>query len=46
MKKKGEHKLERFPGLFDGKAMRRAHTLREFDDVVTAPLHGFRDTDD
>jgi predicted alpha/beta-fold hydrolase len=21
-------------------------TLREFDDVVTAPLHGFRDTDD
>ena len=26
--------------------MRRARTLREFDDVVTAPLHGFRDTDD
>ena len=23
-----------------------ARTLREFDDVVTAPLHGFRDTDD
>ena len=46
MKKKGEHKLERFPGLFDGEAMRRARTLREFDEVVTAPLHGFRDTDD
>ena len=46
MKKKGEFKLERFPGLFDGEAMRRARTLREFDDVVTAPLHGFRDTDD
>jgi predicted alpha/beta-fold hydrolase len=46
MKKKGEQKLERFPGLFDGEAMRRARTLREFDDVVTAPLHGFRDTDD
>ena len=46
MKKKGEAKLERFPGLFDGAAMRRARTLREFDDVVTAPLHGFRDTDD
>jgi predicted alpha/beta-fold hydrolase len=46
MKKKGEHKIERFPGLFDGKAMRRARTLREFDDVVTAPLHGFSDTDD
>jgi predicted alpha/beta-fold hydrolase len=46
MKKKGEQKIERFPGLFDGKAMRRARTLREFDNVVTAPLHGFRDTDD
>ncbi len=46
MKKKGEFKLERFPGLFDGAAMRRARTLREFDDVVTAPLHGFHDTDD
>ncbi len=46
MKRKGEGKLERFPGLFDGEAMRRARTLREFDEVVTAPLHGFRDTDD
>jgi predicted alpha/beta-fold hydrolase len=46
MKKKGEQKIERFPGLFDGKEMRRARTLREFDDIVTAPLHGFRDTDD
>ena len=46
MKNKGERKLERFPGLFDGEAMRRARTLREFDEVVTAPLHGFRDTDD
>ena len=24
----------------------RARTFREFDDLVTAPLHGFRDTDD
>jgi predicted alpha/beta-fold hydrolase len=39
-------KLERFPGLFDGEAVRRAGTLRQFDNVVTAPLHGFRDTDD
>lgn len=46
MKQKGEGKLHRFPGLFDGEAMRRARTLREFDEVVTAPLHGFRDTDD
>jgi len=46
MRKKAEEKLARFPGLFDGEAMRRARTLREFDEVVTAPLHGFRDTDD
>jgi predicted alpha/beta-fold hydrolase len=46
MKKKAEEKLVRFPGLFDAEAMRRARTLREFDEVVTAPLHGFRDTDD
>jgi len=46
MRGKAEEKLARFPGLFDGEAMRRARTLRAFDDVVTAPLHGFRDTDD
>lgn len=39
-------KLVRFPGLYDAEAVRRARTLREFDNVVTAPLHGFRDTDD
>lgn len=39
-------KLARFPGLYDPDAVRRASTLREFDDVVTAPLHGFRNTDD
>jgi len=46
MRRKAEEKLTRFPGLFDARAMRRAGTLRAFDDVVTAPLHGFRDTDD
>jgi len=39
-------KLERFPGLYDAEAVRASKTLREFDNVVTAPLHGFRDTDD
>ena len=39
-------KLDRFPGLYDAAAVRRATTLREFDNLVTAPLHGFRDTDD
>ncbi|HUL55499.1 MAG TPA: hydrolase [Usitatibacter sp.] len=39
-------KLERFPGIFDARLVRASRTLREFDNVVTAPLHGFRDTDD
>jgi uncharacterized protein len=39
-------RLERFPGLYDAALVRRAGSLREFDNVVTAPLHGFRDTDD
>jgi uncharacterized protein len=39
-------KLERFPGLFDANAVRASRTLREFDNLVTAPLHGFTDTDD
>jgi predicted alpha/beta-fold hydrolase len=39
-------KLERFPGLYDADAVRASSTLREFDDLVTAPLHGFRNTDD
>ena len=46
MKRKSLAKLERFPGSFDGVAAARARTLREFDNVVTAPLHGYRDTDD
>jgi uncharacterized protein len=39
-------KLERFPGLYDADAVRASRTLREFDDLVTAPLHGFKNADD
>jgi predicted alpha/beta-fold hydrolase len=39
-------KLELFPGLYDAEAIRSARTFRDFDNLVTAPLHGFRDTDD
>jgi predicted alpha/beta-fold hydrolase len=46
LKRNALAKLARHPGLFDGERVRRARTLREFDNVVTAPLHGFRDTDD
>ncbi len=46
LKTKSLAKLDRFPDLYDAGSVRRARTLREFDNVVTAPLHGFRDTDD
>ncbi len=39
-------RLARHPGLYDAEAVRRSRTLRDFDDVVTAPLHGFRDAAD
>lgn len=39
-------KLERFPGLFDRSKVLAARTLYEFDNAVTAPLHGFRNTED
>jgi uncharacterized protein len=46
MKRKTLAKLAQFPHLCDRERMLRSSTLREFDNVVTAPLHGFRDTDD
>ncbi|GAB3457308.1 alpha/beta fold hydrolase [Massilia terrae] len=46
MKPKCLAKLEHFPGLFDRDALLSARNLYEFDNIVTAPLHGFRDTDD
>lgn len=39
-------KLEQHPGLFDREALLSARDLYDFDNVFTAPLHGFRDTDD
>lgn len=46
MKRKALRKLEQFPGLYDREALLNAQTLRAFDDLITAPLHGYRDTDD
>jgi predicted alpha/beta-fold hydrolase len=45
LKPKSLAKLERFPGLYDAERVRSARCFRDFDDVVTAPLHGFRDVD-
>jgi len=38
---KGVAIARRFPGTLDERAVRRARTMYDFDDVVTAPLHGF-----
>lgn len=43
---KALRKLKQHPGLFDGEALRQARDLYAFDNIFTAPLHGFRDTDD
>lgn len=39
-------KWAQFPGLFDRQALQAARDLHAFDNVFTAPLHGFRDTED
>jgi predicted alpha/beta-fold hydrolase len=46
LKRKSARMAQTFPGLFDPDRVRRARTLRQFDGLVTAPLHGFADTDD
>jgi predicted alpha/beta-fold hydrolase len=46
MKAKAYAKLAQHPGLFDPGAMRRARDLYAFDNLFTAPLHGFRNTED
>ena len=46
LKQKATAKLRRHPGIFDERRMQAASTLHQFDDVVTAPLHGFANADD
>ncbi|APW40056.1 alpha/beta hydrolase [Rhodoferax koreense] len=46
MKPKALQKLAQFPGLFDREALLAARDLYEFDNIFTAPLHGFKNTED
>ncbi len=46
LKPKCLKKLSQFPGLFARETMMQARNLYEFDNIVTAPLHGYRNTDD
>jgi len=46
MKPKAMAKLKQYPGLFDPQALSAAKDLFTFDNIFTAPLHGFKDTPD
>ena len=46
LRAKARAKLEHDPGLFDAMALERARTLFDFDDAVTAPVHGFAGASD
>jgi predicted alpha/beta-fold hydrolase len=46
MKRKALLKLAQFPQLYDKEKLLASATLRAFDNLITAPLHGYRDTDD
>ena len=46
MKPKALRKLAQHPGLFDRDAMLQAKDLYDFDNVFTAPVHGFKNTED
>ncbi len=46
MRPKALRKLAQHPGLFSREKMLAARNLYEFDNIFTAPLHGFENTDD
>jgi uncharacterized protein len=46
MKPKAMERLALHPKLFDANALQASRDLYEFDNIFTAPLHGFKDTED
>lgn len=46
LKRKSLRKLRRFPGAADLEKVRRSRTLRDFDDALTARIHGFAGAED
>lgn len=46
LRRKALAKLERYPDLFERARLEQARSIFEFDDAVTAPVHGFRDARD
>lgn len=46
LRRKAATKLEKFPDIAPAEAVARLRTMYDFDNVITAPLHGFADADD
>jgi predicted alpha/beta-fold hydrolase len=46
LRRKAAIKVRQFPGLFDAAALARATTFAEYDQLMTAPAHGFASRDD
>ena len=46
LRRKALDKLVSYPRLFDRDALMRAENIYDFDDAVTAPVHGFADAHD
>lgn len=46
LKRRLRRKARLFPGRYPVDGLGGAHTLREFDEVITAPAFGFRDAED
>jgi predicted alpha/beta-fold hydrolase len=46
LRRKALDKLVRYPDLFDQDALMHAENIYDFDDAVTAPVHGFDDAHD
>jgi predicted alpha/beta-fold hydrolase len=46
LRPKAMAKLERYPDLFDRSRLESATSIYDFDDAVTAPVHGFADAHD
>ena len=46
MKPKAMERLALHPELFDPRALQASRDLYEFDNIFTAPLHGYKDTED
>ncbi|HVE83158.1 MAG TPA: alpha/beta fold hydrolase [Myxococcales bacterium] len=46
LRRKALAKAMRFPGALDAERIRRSSTFREFDDLVTGPVNGFKDAEE